>query len=387
MVSMMLKQSASAVHSLLILILYLLAMLIMLSSSCMSMDMEMPMEVTTRTSLASESTQGDVNNDNDNSIDIDIDIAKDPSIHEHEHGTIQQSQQEEQQSSYEYSYHTTSTTSTSTPRTPSLTHFEMEIQKSEIDFTPILNQMNTNHIDNHDNDNVELDHIHEASKLVMQELTSSLQTRLSQIFTNTKTQSCRAKIAQHFSYFINAIGNERAELPFHTVKFHSNSGTGYNDSCPEHHIDPYNLPPNTTVESIMNRKYQPPRDQAEYIHPSELKLLYGILMHGDANSTLRLINTLYEEGHEHGPTFVIHVDGKEESDVAFGILKEYARTREYVHLVPEEYRVRVNWGGYSMVNATMQIFKYCFGLLGDDGGGGNGTPLEFHKFVHISASR
>lgn len=77
----------------------------------------------------------------------------------------------------------------------------------------------------------------------------------------------------------------------------------------------------------------------------------------------------------------------------FAIEREERMGWRDVHLIPDEYRVRVNWGGYSMVNATLQIMNYCLGRLDYDGGsnrGGGyvkGKELEFHKFVHISASR
>ena len=59
------------------------------------------------------------------------------------------------------------------------------------------------------------------------------------------------------------------------------------------------------------------------------------------------------DGEGNGNTmFVIHVDGKEESDEAYRKLLEYAIDKDYVHILPEEYRVRVNWGGFSMVKAT-----------------------------------
>jgi hypothetical protein len=35
-----------------------------------------------------------------------------------------------------------------------------------------------------------------------------------------------------------------------------------------------------------------------------------------------------------------------------------------------------------MVNATMQVLKYSFGLDPSL----NGTPLDFHKFVHMSST-
>ena len=136
-----------------------------------------------------------------------------------------------------------------------------------------------------------------------------------------------------------------------------------------------------TFEDIMMREYRPPRDEAEYIDdPQNLNLLYGILMHGDAKSTIRLIEALHEEGH----IFAIHIDGKEESNEAYDILEEYARDKDYVYIIPHAYRVRVNWGGFSMVQATLNILKFSFGLFEDST---IQEPLEFHKFVHIAASR
>ena len=112
--------------------------------------------------------------------------------------------------------------------------------------------------------------------------------------------------------------------------------------------------------------------------PAELKLLYAILTHRNPAETIRLVEILYEPGH----VFVIHVDGKEGSDNTYEALVTYSQDKDYVHIIPHPYRCRVNWGGFSMVNATMQILKYSFGLDPSL----NGTPLDFHKFVHMSST-
>ena len=260
-----------------------------------------------------------------------------------------------------------------------LTDHELEVQKSEIDFSSIAHEL----------DNT----AEEAADLAIYHLTSSLHGRIQTIFQKATTPKCRAKIATHFSYFINAVGSEHSSLPFVDTKFQFRE----HDACPEEHLDPLNLPKNMTLESFQNRKYQPPRDsnsnsnetQGVYLdNPNDLKIMYGILMHGDHRSTIRLVESLNYQGDDgananaNRTTFVIHVDGKEESDSAYQALVEYAKDKDYVHIIPDIYRVRVNWGGYSMVNATMQIFKHCFGMLD-----GNGGQLDFHKFIHISASR
>jgi hypothetical protein len=241
------------------------------------------------------------------------------------------------------------------------THYEIEIKKSGLDFSSMLEDLG--------NLNAQ-----EAASVVIDKLTETIHSRMTAMFQKAITAECRAKIGLHFSYWINAIGNESAGFPFVGSKFYN--------SCPEPPVDFNNLPSGATFESLMNRTYQPPRNEAEYIRDKrELKILYGILMHGDdARGTIRLIEALYDDGH----TFVVHVDGKEISDKAYDSLVLYSQNKTHVHLVPREYCVRVNWGGYSMVNATMQILKYSFGLLDHLTTGKE--PLEFHKFVHISGS-
>ena len=101
------------------------------------------------------------------------------------------------------------------------------------------------------------------------------------------------------------------------------------------------------------------------------------MTHGQARETIRLINTLYEPGH----IFVIHVDGKEIADQTQRELLEYASSREHVHVLPDRNRVRVNWGGFSMVNATLQVMKYVMAIDRPDA-----EPMEFHKFAHLSAT-
>jgi hypothetical protein len=51
-------------------------------------------------------------------------------------------------------------------------------------------------------------------------------------------------------------------------------------------------------------------------------------------------------------------------------------------LVPSTNRVRVNWGAFSMVNATLQALKYAFALDPHY----THTPLQFHKVVHIAST-
>jgi hypothetical protein len=206
-----------------------------------------------------------------------------------------------------------------------------------------------------------------SSQQIMEIMQQSLIERLATIFNKTKTPECRAKIALHLNYFVHAIGTEQP-LPFQDSQFIN--------ACPDPVYEWDNLPEGMHIGMIQNRTYQPPRNESDYLeNPDDLKLCYAILTHDNPKSTIRLVNALYEKGH----VFVIHVDGKESSDDTWNELNEFASSREYVHVL--EQRVRVNWGGFSMVNATLQILLYAFAINAPDR-----APLDFHKFFHVAST-
>lgn len=233
------------------------------------------------------------------------------------------------------------------------------------------------HIDLHylnlpENEDLDLstDDARDAARQVLQRIGASLEDRLTSMLSKAKTPECRAKIGEHFGYYINAIGKEEA-LPFSEAKFQN--------TCPEPVLDWDNLPEAVHIGMVQNRTYQPPRNETEYIEdPDDLRLCFGILTHDDPAATIRLIEVLYEAGH----VFVIHVDGKEASDETYDSLVEYASRHEHVHVLEKHQRVRVNWGGFSMVNATMQMLRYTFAV----DAAATRSPLVFHKFVHLAAS-
>ena len=95
-----------------------------------------------------------------------------------------------------------------------------------------------------------------------------------------------------------------------------------------------------------------------YITADELVLCYGILTHEKPTATVQLIEALTplpreNDDKDKGPRaiFLIHVDGKEASDDTYAYLREYAERRRPrdVHVLSQ--RVRVNWGGYTMVRS------------------------------------
>lgn len=241
-----------------------------------------------------------------------------------------------------------------------------------------------------------------AAKYAVQKLTFAVEERLADIFKKAKTPECRQLIATHYAQFLSAVGRERP-MPFEQLP-------DFVNECPsETKYDFDNLPEGVTIMDVQGRTYQPPREQRfhefrpadedpdylrlapedepeypewstypiEYIeNPDDLILLYIILTHDNPEGTIRLVETLHEPGYQ----FVIHVDGKAES--VYQTLLHKFDSVDYVHLVPTSHRVRVNWGGFSMVNATLQALDYTFATRDEY----THAPLHFHKLVHLAST-
>jgi hypothetical protein len=223
-----------------------------------------------------------------------------------------------------------------------------------------------------DNNLLSLDDPSDSASLVMDRIGVNLRERMSSIFAKTKTAECRLKIAQHFGYFINAIGLEES-LPFTDVEF--------TNECGEDVYIWKDLPETMNPGDIQNRTYNPTRsNETDYVNdPADLTLCFAIMAHDNPSATIRLMEALYEQGH----VFIVHVDGKAIHDGTHARLVEYSATHPHVHVLEHPYRVRVNWGGFSMVNATLQMLRYAFAI---DNHGSRNNPLEFHKFVHLASS-
>lgn len=199
----------------------------------------------------------------------------------------------------------------------------------------------------------------EAARKTVDFYNSDLMARIEKLFSKTTTTECRELIGEHFGYFLKAFANEKP-LPFTDKRF--------KNTCEEEdEYDFDDLPPGVHMGMIQNRTYRPPRNETKYLEPSEVILCYGILAHDSASGTIRLIEALDE------PTtqFVVHVDGKYEE--THQLLKEYASQRSRVAILDHPNRVRVNWGGFSMVNATLQMLHYA-------------DQIEFTHFAHMAAT-
>lgn len=236
------------------------------------------------------------------------------------------------------------------PHVPSTEH-QIQIRKTSIDFSDLDLQGNA----------------YTASSSVVDAIAADIKNsgRLQSLFETAITPECRALIAEHYGYFLKAIATE-TPLPFASTKFES--------SCDdEQKWDVNNLPKGIHMGHVQNRTYQPLRNETNegtlYITPDNIVLCYGILAHDSAEATIRIIEAVDE------PTtmFVVHIDAKFEDN--YIKLVEYASKKDRIVVLDHRHRVRVNWGGFSMVNATLQILNYI-----------DANEINFTHFVHMAST-
>tara|TARA_B100000459_G_scaffold95700_1_gene54382 strand:- start:54 stop:797 length:744 start_codon:yes stop_codon:yes gene_type:complete len=82
-------------------------------------------------------------------------------------------------------------------------------------------------------------------------------------------------------------------------------------------------------------------------------------VHETPQQITRLIEAL-EEGTRHN--FIIHVDDKPQSQSTYNYLLKYASTRAHVHVL-ETGRQSVSWGGFNVVQATLNGLAYALDVL------------------------
>ena len=227
-------------------------------------------------------------------------------------------------------------------------------------------------------------------------ISSGLHKRLTTMFKKATSHECRVEIAEHMALFVNGLAEE-TKFPFEDFYFPNTCA-----AIPRY-ADWENLPEGVNIQDIQYRVYQPPKEtvpEGTYLDDAdELQLVYVILTHDQPEATIRLIESLNIPGKT---KYVIHVDGKENADPTYERLVEYAKEmnanpwikEEYIRIVPNENRVRVNWGGYSMVEATLMALHTVFGLdyydENPDVAGrdvhDNPHAFAFHKLVHMAST-
>ena len=88
-------------------------------------------------------------------------------------------------------------------------------------------------------------------------------------------------------------------------------------------------------------------------------MAYLLVVHETPQQITRLIEAL-EEGTRHN--FIIHVDDKPQSESTYNYLLKYASQRSHVHVL-ETGRQSVAWGGFNVVQATLNGLAYALDVL------------------------
>jgi hypothetical protein len=181
-------------------------------------------------------------------------------------------------------------------------------------------------------------------------------TRLATLLNGTQTLACAEEVALSFEAFMSGHLTETL-LPFESpfVK----------NQCP----------PEPPADLVAQPSHKPAEEQT---------LLYVILAHKDFDQVVRLIKALQESGadSEHPAAaaeaseaprshFVVHVDGKVALPEA---LLAYAAAAPNVYVMAEG-RVNVSWGGFSVVQATLNAMAYGFYL-----------GLPFDRVINLSGA-
>ncbi|WP_456313307.1 beta-1,6-N-acetylglucosaminyltransferase [Pseudomonas shirazensis] len=100
------------------------------------------------------------------------------------------------------------------------------------------------------------------------------------------------------------------------------------------------------------------------------KIAYLIQAHGDAQNLLRLVNALDENS-----DFFIHIDNKSNIDPFYQLLK----TKDNVFFMEGQNRINVYWGGFSQVEATLNLIEKC--LIQNDING-----VDYLRVIFMSGS-
>lgn len=90
--------------------------------------------------------------------------------------------------------------------------------------------------------------------------------------------------------------------------------------------------------------------------PDSLSIMYVMLMHHDIPLAKRIITALNESQHH----FILHIDTRA-GDV-YHEMTEFSNTYPNVYILPVSLSQALNWGGYSIVNATLSAMRYSWDL-------------------------
>ena len=166
---------------------------------------------------------------------------------------------------------------------------------------------------------------------------------------NAKTPECRTLIEEEFVRQLMAVTFE-GPFPFEDIMFHSqcpSAGEPY--QMPYLAKEPPKSPPNFTFPSRIEDK----------LDPETLSICYVLLVHDHPEFAMRLIRAILTPMNK----IVIHVDRKAEP--VYHQLKQWTQGMDRIIFVPIDECAFVNWGGFSVVNATLIGMHYALMYAGE----------------------
>jgi hypothetical protein len=89
---------------------------------------------------------------------------------------------------------------------------------------------------------------------------------------------------------------------------------------------------------------------------NNLVIAYVLLIHEKPEQAIRLINSLQEQQH----WFVVHVDKR--AVLSYNHMKNYSNNMANVFILPPAISDNLNWGGFSIVNATLRGMRFLSAL-------------------------
>jgi len=174
--------------------------------------------------------------------------------------------------------------------------------------------------------------------IALSRMHTQAEERLKQITKDTKTADCAKKIIDAFEEH-----HRRFALELH----------------PLYEVDKFK----TDCVPTGQETQQVPRGE-----PETINLLFGVLIHENPSQAIRLIKALQHPLH----SFVVHVDYKETSEETYATVKKFSEEHSNIHIMDQN-RVSISWGGWNVVQATLNIMKHALEL-----------NLPFDWFINLS---
>lgn len=146
----------------------------------------------------------------------------------------------------------------------------------------------------------------------------------------------------------------------------------HSSKYPKHqNLYPYTGFKNRCNESLSS--YRKPKIERD---PNDIAVYYLIIAHSKSDQLIRLIDRLYHSNH----VFGVHFDAKTEPSVLSrfrSLLRERSTWKDNVHILPD--RSSVLWGGWGMMQATLEGMKHMIQLIDDEE-----APRRFDYFINLS---